>query len=227
MLLKASSVIIAYLLGAVPFGYLLVKHVFTVGEDIRRVGSGGTGATNVTRRAGKLAGIITLLLDAAKGAAAVWLMQTASGEDYLAMSAAAIAAVAGHIFPVFLRFRGGKGVATGVGVFLALAPYAVLASLVVFLGILFFTRYVSLGSMAAAVSFPVFTLILYGWLWPSTAQGQSLTIIFAASTVIAGLIVASHHENISRLLHGTESKFGARSGPVEPDRTVASGGQGR
>jgi glycerol-3-phosphate acyltransferase PlsY len=227
MLIKASLVIIAYLLGAIPFGYLLVKYFFTGGEDIRRVGSGGTGATNVTRRAGKLAGVLTLVLDAAKGALAVWLMRTATGDDYLAMSAAAIAAVAGHIFPVFLRFRGGKGVATGVGVFLALAPYAVLAALVVFLAIVFFTRYVSLGSIAAAASLPIFALILYGLLWPSSPQSQGLAIIFVAATVIAGLIVASHHENIGRLLRGTESKFGARAGPVEPDRPVASGSRSR
>jgi glycerol-3-phosphate acyltransferase PlsY len=227
MLIKASLVIIAYLLGAIPFGYLLVKYLFTGGEDIRRVGSGGTGATNVTRRAGKLAGVLTLVLDAAKGALAVWLMQKASGGDHLLTSAAAIAAVTGHIFPIFLRFRGGKGVATGVGVFLVLAPYAVLAALVVFLAILFFTRYVSLGSIAAAASLPVFALILYGWLWPSSPQSQGLATIFVAATVIAGLIVASHHENIGRLLRGTESKFGARAGPVEPDRPVASGSQSR
>jgi glycerol-3-phosphate acyltransferase PlsY len=225
MALKAALVIVAYLAGAIPFGYLLVKYVFTGGEDIRRVGSGGTGATNVTRRAGNLAGLITLVLDAAKGAAAVWLMRAVAGDDYLAMGASAIAAVAGHIFPIFLRFRGGKGVATGVGVFLALAPYAVLAALVVWLAIIYFTRYVSLASIAAAASVPVLTLIIYGWLLASSAQSRSLTAIVATSIVTAALIVARHRENIKRLLSGTESKVGARVGAVEPDRPAVSGGR--
>src|SRR5262245_39889109 len=116
--LKTFCLILAYLLGSIPFGYLLVKYVFTSGEDVRKIGSGATGATNVTRRAGLKAGILTYLLDVLKGAAAVLLMQALTGGNYAWMGAAAVAAIAGHIFPVFLGFRGGKGVATGVGVYL-------------------------------------------------------------------------------------------------------------
>src|SRR6476660_8495230 len=114
MLLRIAFVLIAYLLGSIPFGYLLVKYVFAKGEDVRRIGSGGIGATNVSRRAGWRGGLLTYVFDVAKGAAAV-------------------AAIVGHIFPVFLKFKGGKGVATGVGVFLVLAPLAVLTTLVLWL----------------------------------------------------------------------------------------------
>src|SRR6185295_8878983 len=130
MLSRIIFVAIAYLLGSIPFGYLLIKYVFTSGEDVRSVGSGGIGATNVTRRAGIKAGLLTYVLDVAKGAAAVMLMRLVAGDDYFWIGAAAIAAIAGHIFPIFLKFRGGKGVATGVGVYLALAPYSVLSTLV-------------------------------------------------------------------------------------------------
>jgi glycerol-3-phosphate acyltransferase PlsY len=154
-------------------------------------------------------------------------MQAVAGDDYRAMGAAGVAAVAGHVFPVFLRFRGGKGVATGVGVFLALAPYAVLAALVVFVLIVYFTRYVSLGSVTASLSLPFFALLIYGWLWPSTAQRAHLTEIIVTSIVIGGLIVVMHKENIRRLLGGTESKFGARVSGADPDAPIASGGQSR
>src|SRR4030095_16836988 len=140
-------VIIAYLIGSIPFGYLIVRAMS--GSDIRETGSGGTGATNVSRRAGKLAGVLTLLLDASKGVAAVLIAQAAGGSDWI-KAAAAIAVIVGHIFPVWLGFRGGKGVATGVGVFFVLAPVALLCAGVVFLAIVFFTRYVSLGSIMAA-----------------------------------------------------------------------------
>jgi glycerol-3-phosphate acyltransferase PlsY len=225
MLLKAVLVIAAYLMGTIPFGYILVKHLFTGGDDIRRMGSGGTGATNVTRRAGRLAGLLTLFLDAAKGAAAVWLMQAVAGDDYRAMGAAGVAAVAGHVFSVFLRFRGGKGVATGVGVFLALAPYAVLAALVVFVFVVYSTRYVSLGSITASLSLPFFALLIYGWLWPSSAQWAHLSEIIVTSIVIGGLIIVMHKENIRRLLSGTESKFGSRVSGADPDAPIASGGR--
>src|SRR5919199_698478 len=109
-----ALVVLAYLLGSIPFGYLLVKYVFTSGEDVRRVGSGGIGATNVTRRAGIKAGLLTYLFDVAKGTAAVMIMRLAAEGDYFWVGASAVAAIVGHVFPVFLRFRGGKGVATGV-----------------------------------------------------------------------------------------------------------------
>lgn len=217
MLPKIIFVPVAYLLGSIPFGYLLIKHVFTSGEDVRRIGSGGIGATNVTRRAGRIAGLITYLFDVAKGTAAVLLMRLVAGDDYFWIGAAAVAAISGHIFPVFLGFRGGKGVATGVGVYLALAPYSVLTTLVLWVLIVYFSRYVSLGSIIATAAVPLWTLLYYGLLQPSPHL-KSLVIIAVAG---CALIVAKHHENINRLIHGTESKIGAR---VKPDKPSAHGG---
>src|SRR5215210_3474819 len=137
--------IAAYLLGSIPFGYLIVRA--KEGADVRETGSGGTGATNVTRRAGKKAGIITLLLDAAKGATAVMLARSLASDAFeinWCVAAAAVLAVVGHCFPVWLGFRGGKGVATGVGVFLALSPIAITGALAVFIFVVWITRYVSL-----------------------------------------------------------------------------------
>src|SRR5678816_4309577 len=145
-------VIIAYLVGSIPFGYLIVRR--KIGADIRQTGSGGTGATNVSRRAGKAAGVLTLLLDAAKGCVAVLIAKAVTGDDWM-IAAAAIAALVGHIFPVWLGFRGGKGVATGVGIFVVLAPVALLGAGVVFVAIVALTRYVSLGSITAAILIPV------------------------------------------------------------------------
>src|ERR1044071_9476612 len=142
MLPKILFVIIAYLLGSIPFGYLLVKYVFTSGEDVRKVGSGGIGATNVTRRAGMAAGLLTYVFDVAKGLVAVMLMRVVAVDNYAWIGAAAIAAIVGHILPIFLKFKGGKGVATGVGVYLALAPYAVLTTLLLWGIIVYLTRYV-------------------------------------------------------------------------------------
>src|SRR4030095_14068403 len=167
MALKFIFLAIAYLLGSIPFGYLLIKYVFTSGEDVREIGSGGTGATNVTRRAGVKGGLLTYVLGVAKGAAAVVLMRLVAGGDYFWIGAAAIAAILGHIYPIFLGFRGGKGVATGVGGFLALAPYSVLSSLVLLAIIFYFPRYVSLGSIIATAAIPLWTLLYYGLLQPS------------------------------------------------------------
>ena len=200
---------IAYVLGSIPFGYLLVKYVFTSGEDVRDIGSGGIGATNVTRRAGVKGGLLTYALDVAKGVAAVMLMRQVADDDYFWIGAAAIAAIVGHIFPVFLGFRGGKGVATGVGVYLALAPYSVLTTLVLWAAIVYFSRYVSLGSIIATAAVPLWTLFYYGLLQPS-AHLKALVIIAIA---VCALIVATHHENINRLMHGMENKIGARVKP--------------
>src|SRR5215470_2947987 len=148
---------VAYLIGSIPFGYLIVRA--KEGGDIRQMGSGGTGATNVSRRAGKAAGIVTLVLDALKGTIAVLVAKgLASGQADAGwlFAGAAIAVIVGHIFPVWLGFRGGKGVATGVGVFLMLAPIALLCAGVLFLAIVIFTRYVSLGSVVAAATIPLF-----------------------------------------------------------------------
>jgi acyl phosphate:glycerol-3-phosphate acyltransferase len=195
-------ILVAYLLGSIPFGYLIVRA--TEGGDIRQTGSGGTGATNVSRRAGKAAGVLTLLLDAMKGVAAVlfamWVFQ--SPESWW-FSAAAVAVLVGHIFPVWLRFRGGKGVATGVGVFLVLAPAAVAIALLIFIGIVFLTRYVSLGSIVATVSIPLLIWLQHVFIRPFEAPKPLL----AAALLGALLIVFAHRENIARLLQGRENKF--------------------
>ena len=223
MLTQIVFVIIAYLLGSIPFGYMLVKYVFTEGEDVRRVGSGGTGATNVTRRAGRGAGLLTYLFDVAKGAASVILMRQVT-DDYFWVGAAAIAVVAGHIFPVFLRFRGGKGVAAGMGAFLLVAPYAVLAAFALFAVVVYLTRYMSLGSIVGAASIPVWTFLFYGWL--TDAPSPRLKAMVVTAIVLGAIIVAKHHQNIGRLIRGTESKFGERVSAAEPDRTAMTGGRG-
>lgn len=206
MLPKIAFVALAYLLGAIPFGFLLVKYVFTEGEDVRAIGSGATGATNVARRAGRLAGVLTYALDVAKGIAAVVLMRQVAADDYFWLGAAAIAAIAGHVFPIFLGFRGGKGAATGFGVYLALAPYSVLTAIVLWALVVYLTRYVSLGSIVGTASVPLWTLFYYGLLMPH-AHLQALVII---GVIGSTMIVAKHHENIGRLLRGTESKVGMR-----------------
>lgn len=196
--------IAAYLLGSIPFGYLLVR--VKVGADVRETGSGGTGATNVTRRAGKLAGVVTLLLDAAKGALAVYIAREFLTANYGIswwVAGAAILAIVGHIFPVWLGFRGGKGVATGVGVFLSLSPLAVAASGLIFIVIVVATRYVSLGSIIAVIAFPVCVLLLSIYFSPVSGLNEIL-----ATAAIGGLlIVFMHRENIGRLVRGTENKF--------------------
>ena len=186
-------VVIAYLLGSIPFGYLIVRR--KIGADIRQTGSGGTGATNVSRRAGKTAGILTLVLDAAKGCVAVVIAQVVSGDDWM-VAAAAIAALVGHIFPVWLGFRGGKGVATAVGIFAVLAPIALLCAGVIFLAIVVTTRYVSLGSIIAAVLVPVFVWFQSG-----------LQPVLTAAIVAAALIVFAHRGTIKRLASRTESQI--------------------
>jgi glycerol-3-phosphate acyltransferase PlsY len=222
---KIIFVAIAYLLGSIPFGYLLVKYVFTSGEDVREIGSGGIGATNVTRRAGVKGGLLTYLFDVAKGVAAVMLMRRAADDDYFWIGAAAIAAIVGHIFPIFLGFRGGKGVATGVGVYLALAPYSVLTTLALWAAIVYFSRYVSLGSIVATAAVPLWTFLYYGLLHPDPHLKAMLIVAVAG----CALIVATHHENISRLMHGTENKIGARVKPAsheaESGGSAPSGGR--
>ncbi len=188
----------------------------TEGGDIRQTGSGGTGATNVSRRAGKFAGVLTLILDALKGAAAVlfalWVLsQPAADVDsrlILQNSAwwvavAALAVMVGHIFPVWLKFRGGKGVATGVGVFLVLMPAVVGIAALIFLGIVLLTRYVSLGSMIAALSIPGLTLLKHKFVSPESDLAPTMM----AAVFGALLIVLAHRENVGRLVQGQERKF--------------------
>jgi glycerol-3-phosphate acyltransferase PlsY len=200
------AVVVAYLFGSIPFGYLIVRA--TEGSDIRHSGSGGTGATNVSRSAGKRAGLTTLGLDVLKGAAAVVIARfILKGQPVAAaewwISLAAIAVIAGHIFPVWLRFRGGKGVATGVGVFLVLAPTAVGCAGIVFIAIVGITRYVSLGSIVAAAIMPLFVWLLNEFVEPV----PNIQALMAAAIAGALLIVFAHRGNIGRLVSGKESKF--------------------
>ena len=198
-------VLVSYFIGSIPFGYLIVRG--KVGDDVRQSGSGGTGATNVSRRAGKAAGVFTLVLDALKGVIAVLVARTVFAgvgpyADWLA-AVAGIAAIVGHIFPVWLRFRGGKGVATGVGVFSVLAPVALLCAGVLFVAIVALTRYVSLGSIIAAVTIPLFVWLQAVFVEPVADLRPLLT----AAITGALLIVFAHRGNIGRLARGSESQI--------------------
>ncbi len=186
---------LAYLLGGIPFGYLLVK--WKTGLDVRSQGSGNIGATNVHRAAGRMAGIATLLLDAAKGYLAVWLAFRLSGGSGLVASAAAVCVMLGHVFTPFLGFKGGKGVATFLGAFLALAPAATAAVTVVFLVTLFFTRMISLGSILGGITFPLAVWLIGRPEWP----------LMIAAILCCGLVLWRHSENAARIRNGTERVF--------------------
>ena len=190
---------LAYLLGSIPFGYLLVR-IFRK-QDIRATGSGNIGATNVARSGAKGLGVATLLLDLGKGLAAVLLARHLAPHDLDLATGVAVAAVVGHMFPVWLGFRGGKGVATGLGVFIGLAPLASLCVLGVFLVIAVLTRYVSLASIVAAALFPLFGFYFVRHPGP---------VVIFGFLFIPLLICIKHHGNIRRLLSGTESRFGQR-----------------
>ena len=204
-LLPALFIVAAYLVGSIPFGYLIVRA--RGGGDVRETGSGGTGATNVTRRAGRGAGILTLALDAAKGAlvalTARWLLAPDFGVNWW-VAAASIAVVVGHVFPVWLKFRGGKGVATGLGVFLSLTPAAVALAALVFVAVVWATRYVSLGSIMATGTLPLFVWVLSDW---SNAETVAAAPVMAVAAICGALIILMHRANILRLLNGTESKW--------------------
>ncbi|MGA3173766.1 MAG: glycerol-3-phosphate 1-O-acyltransferase PlsY [Syntrophorhabdales bacterium] len=197
MVLSIAWVILSYLLGSVPVGLLLAKGR---GADPRKVGSGNIGATNVMRAAGKVAGIVTLLCDVLKGFLPAWLA-IRFGQPEGIVAAAGFAAFTGHLFPLYLKFRGGKGVATALGVFLALSPLAVLTAFIVFFGVLLAWGYVSLGSLCGAVLTP-FALL---------ALGAPRSYVLACA-VMALLIVLKHKENIRRLLAGREHRV-LRRGP--------------
>lgn len=200
VLVPCLILLAAYLLGSIPFGYLLVR--FVRKEDIRAVGSGNIGATNVARAGSKGLGILTLILDLAKGVVAVLVArhytpgQIGTPSDLTV--GAAVAAVLGHVFPVWLRFRGGKGVATALGVLLALVPSVALAGVLVFALVVGFTRLVSLASIVAAAAMPVFAMLLMPVRSPAVLGG----ILF-----LSLLVIAKHHANIARLMHGTEPRF--------------------
>jgi len=202
LLIAAAS----YLLGSIPVGYVLVR-LFRH-EDIRSFGSGNIGATNVLRSGGKGLGAATFVLDMLKGCSAVWLggllasllVPAMAHRD--AQALAALAAVLGHIFPVWLRFKGGKGVATGFGVFLVSAPWAALAAISVFIVVLVLSRYVSLASILGAICFPIFAWFM--------VSGDRPPFFIAVQCIVALIIIVKHHQNIRRLFAGTESRFGAK-----------------
>jgi len=187
--------LVAYVVGSIPTGVLLAR---AVGVDVRSEGSGNIGATNVARTAGRKLGILTLVGDVLKGLLPV-VAARALGQPEAVVAAVAVAALAGHVFSIFLRMQGGKGVATGAGVLLGLAPSVAPIPLVLFAAIFALSRIVSLASIVAAVSAPIALFVL----------GRSSTVTVAA-LVIAGLIVFRHGENISRLLAGTEQRFKSR-----------------
>jgi len=204
MNLWAMSISIAYLLGSIPFGYLLMRLLRH--EDVRQQGSGNIGATNVARSGGKGLGIATLALDLSKAFVAVELAQHfAHGLPgaYDVAVAAAVAAVVGHVFPVWLGFRGGKGVASALGVFLALTWPSALGILAVFAVVFWMTRYVSLASIVGSAAFPLFGFYF--------VAERSATVWFGF-LFIPLLIIVKHHANIRRLINGTESRFGVNSG---------------
>jgi glycerol-3-phosphate acyltransferase PlsY len=188
-------ILIAYLIGAIPFGFLLVR--LTTGKDVRASGSGNIGATNVLRTTGRAAGVATLLLDIAKGFFAVFLAAKMTGDDPWWTSLAALAVMAGHAFPVFLKFRGGKAVASFIGAFLYLTPLPLAAVLVLFVMTVAATRAISAGSIMAAGTFPLGVWLI---LHPPAP-------VLIASLVAGAFIVYRHKSNIERLRAGTENRF--------------------
>jgi glycerol-3-phosphate acyltransferase PlsY len=185
----------AYLLGGIPFGFLLVK--LTTGRDVRQAGSGNIGATNVLRTTGWPIAIVTLLLDIAKGFAAVCLMGRFTGDSPWWTSAAAIAVMAGHAYPIFLHFQGGKAVASFIGAFLYLTPIPLLAALAVFVIVVAAYRYISLGSILAAGTFPFAVWLILHPPWP----------VVLASLLAGGFIVYRHGPNLQRIRGGNEHRF--------------------
>ncbi len=192
---KLSAIpILAYFIGAIPFSYIITR--LKTGGDIRSMGSGNVGATNVLRTSGKFAGLAALILDVLKGVVAVVIGNAIGGTEFWGALAGFCSAV-GHSFPIFLRFRGGKSVATGAGSFLVLCPFGILSAIGVFIAMLFSFRIVSLASIIASASFPIFA-----WLY-----GEEKSVIFLGA-VSAGWIILRHWENLVRLIQGTERKMG-------------------
>jgi glycerol-3-phosphate acyltransferase PlsY len=187
--------LIDYLIGGIPFGYLIVK--LKTGQDVRASGSGNIGATNVLRTTGRAAGVVTLALDILKGLLAVWLMASVTGANPLWTSAAALAVMAGHAFPVFLKFHGGKAVASFIGAFLYLTPLPLLAVMVVFVIVVAVSRYISLGSIVAAGVFPLCVWLI---LRPPTP-------VWIAALIAGAFIVYRHRANIERIRNGNENVF--------------------
>lgn len=195
------TAVFSYFLGSIPFGYILLR-IFR-GQDVRQTGSGNIGATNVARSSPAL-GILTLLLDALKGCAAVALTRVLFPDQSTLAAIAALFAILGHIFPAWLRFRGGKGVATGLGSFVMLAPKIVLIALGIFIVVVLAFRYVSLASIVTVALFP-----LLAWLLKAYGNTPMVLVFMAAASA---LIIAKHRGNIRRLFAGTEPRFQWRRG---------------
>jgi glycerol-3-phosphate acyltransferase PlsY len=189
------ALVVAYLVGGIPFGYLLVR--LKSGQDVRSMGSGNIGATNVLRTSGRWVAVATLLLDIGKGFFAVWLAAKLTDDSVTWMSLAALAVMAGHAYPVFLKFHGGKAVASFIGAFLYLTPIPLLATLVVFVIVVAATRHISMGSIIAAASLPLGTWLI---LHPPAP-------VILASLIAAVFIVSRHRANIQRIRAGKEHVF--------------------
>jgi len=204
-MISTLALVLAYLIGGIPFGYFIVR--WRTGQDVREFGSGNIGATNVLRTTGRSAGVITLLLDILKGFVAVWLVAWMVPDDsyMLWRSAGALAVMAGHAFPIYLKFKGGKAVATFIGAFLYLAPLPLLAVLILFVAVVAYTKYISLGSIIAAGSFPFAVWLI---LHPPAP-------LWIAALIAGAFIVYRHRANIQRIRAGNENLFsfgGKRAG---------------
>jgi glycerol-3-phosphate acyltransferase PlsY len=195
------TAVYSYLLGSIPFGYILVR-VFR-GKDIRETGSGNIGATNVSRTSPAL-GAVTLILDAFKGVAAVIITRMLFPGQTILLGLAGFMAIAGHVFPLWLRFRGGKGVATGLGAFVVLLPKTVLLMVGIFVAVFLAFRYISLASILTVALFP-----LIAWILNPYPDAPQMFVFLAAASL---LIIAKHHTNIRRLLAHTEPRFQWRRG---------------
>src|SRR5262252_9264962 len=192
----AIVVLLAYLIGSIPFALILARRW---GADLRQVGSGNLGAANVMRASGVTAGVLVAALDMAKGAASVWIASRVSDSTDLP-AAAGLAAVVGHVYPIWLRFRGGKGVATACGAFAILTPLAVPPVLAIFAGVVWLTQYISLGSVLASMALPPLAY----------AMGSPAPAVVAAGAA-AAIIVFRHRSNVLRVWAGTERRVGARA----------------
>jgi glycerol-3-phosphate acyltransferase PlsY len=193
--LVAGLLVVAYLLGGIPFGYLLVR--LSTGQDVRAMGSGNIGATNVLRTTGRGWGVLTLALDVAKGYLAVWLMQRAMPGCAACAGAAMLAVLLGHAFPVYLKFKGGKAMASYIGAGLCLAPAAVGVCAVVFVVVVAVWRTISLGSIVSSALFPLVVWVMNRPSWP----------LVVALVLASALVIGRHSSNIQRLRAGTESTF--------------------
>jgi glycerol-3-phosphate acyltransferase PlsY len=189
------AAVLAYLIGGIPFGYLLVR--MKTGEDVRSKGSGNIGATNVLRTTGRAAGVLTLILDIVKGAVAVWLAGKLTTNSPTAMSIAALAVMAGHAYSIFLKFHGGKAVASFIGAFLVLTPVPLLASLLLFVIVVAASRHISLGSIVAAGSLPLAVYLIEHPPAP----------VLIASLIAGAFVIYRHASNIQRLRSGVEHVF--------------------